>query len=171
MHAASRAFVVHRTATRIRIKIPERQRQEAYFAALRRALLQHPDVLGVHVNPLAASVVIECRDGFGFLTRNHRFAGLELLPVQAHVPSDNPPPDFVDGSQREHLSPVSPAGSIGLVALLIKLLVALATKQLGAQLIEWAAAAVVVAARGEGRRIAAPQRLAPPRALLVALAE
>ena len=83
MHAASRAFVVHCTPTRIRIKIPERQRQEAYFAALRRALLQHPDVLGVHANPLAASVVIECRDGFAFLTQNHHFPGLAAATTQS----------------------------------------------------------------------------------------
>ena len=89
MHAASRAFVVHCTPTRIRIKIQERQRQEAYFAALRRALLQHPDVLGVHANPLAASVVIECRDGFAFLTQNHHFPGLELRPIPAQARAES----------------------------------------------------------------------------------
>ena len=73
MYAASRAFVVHCTATRIRIKIPERRRQEAYFAALQRALLQHPDVLGVRTNPLAASVAIESRHGNVFLSPNQRF--------------------------------------------------------------------------------------------------
>ena len=154
MHAASRAFVVHCTPTRIRIKIPERQRQEAYFAALRRALLQHPDVLGVHANPLAASVVIECRDGFAFLTRNHHFPGLELRPVQTQGPARNQLPTLTRGPD-----------SIGLAAVLIKLLAALATKQLGAQLIDWVVAAVVRAASAER------YRLAPLPMLLVAVAE
>jgi hypothetical protein len=133
MHAASRAFVVHCTPTRIRIKIPERQRQEAYFAALRRALLQHPDVLGVHANPLAASVVIECRDGFAFLTQNAR----------------NQLPTLTRGPDSGHSAPT---GTIGLAAVLIKLLVALATKQLGAQVIDWVVAAVVRAASAERHR-------------------
>ena len=161
MHAASRAFVVHCTPTRIRIKIPERQRQEAYFTALRRALLQHPDVLGVHANPLAASVVIECRDGFAFLTQNHHFPGLELRPVQTG-PARNQLPTPTHGSDSGHSSST---GTIGLAAVLIKLLVALATKQLGAQLIDWVVAAVVRAASAERHRLA---RLP---ILLVALAE
>jgi len=168
MRAASRAFVVHRTATRIRINIPERRWQEGYFAALRRALLHHPDVLGVHTNALAASVVIECRDGFAFPTQNHRFPGLELLPVEAHASTQSPLPAVICAPDGGH---PSPTGGIGLGAVLIKLLVALATKQLGAQLIEWVFAAVVRAANAEPRRLAAPQRLAPPPMLLVALAE
>jgi hypothetical protein len=172
MHAADRALVVHRTATRIRIKIPQRQRQDAYFAALRRALLQHPDVLGVHVNPLAASVAIECRDGFAFLTQDHRFAGLELRPVQAHALGLLGPGSSLVGASAYSLGrDTGEVGAVGLAAPLIKLLVALATKQLGAQLIEWALAAVVAAATGEARRIAAPPRLPPPPALLVALSQ
>jgi hypothetical protein len=162
MHAASRAFVVHCTPTRIRIKIPERQRQEAYFTALRRALLQHPDVLGVHANPLTASVVIECRDGFAFLTQNHHFPGLELRPVQTQGPARNQLPTLTHGPDSGHSSPT---GTIGLAAVLIKLLVALATKQLGAQLIDWVVAAVVRAASAER------DRLARLPMLLVALAE
>ena len=56
-------------------------------------------------------------------------------------------------------------GTIGLAAVLIKLLVALATKQLGAQLIDWVLAAAVRVASAERHR------LAPLPTLLVAVAE
>jgi hypothetical protein len=169
MYAASRAFVVHCTATRIRIKIPERQRQEAYFAALQRALLQHPDVLGVRTNPLAASVAIECRHGMAFLSQNQRFPGVELMPVQAHAIARSRLPTFARGPDG---GDPSPTGTIGFAAVLIKLLVALATRQLAAQLIDWVVAAVVRAATHEASWMSARgQALAPPPMLLVAVAE
>jgi len=169
MHAASRAFVVHCTATRIRIKIPERQRQEAYFAALQRALLQHPDVLGVRSNPLAASVAIECRHGLAFLSQNHRLPGVELMSVKAHAIARSGFPTFARGPDG---GDPSPTGAIGLAAVLIKLLVALATRQLAAQLIDWVVAAVVRAATHEASWMSARgQALAPPPMLLVAVAE
>jgi hypothetical protein len=129
MRAASRAFVVHRTPTRLRIKIPERQMQDAYFAALRRALLQHADVLAVQTNALAASVVIECRDGSAFLTRNHRFPGLEPLPVEAHEP---PPTRLPAVTYRTQGATGWTDGALDWPAVFIKLLVALVTKQLEA---------------------------------------
>jgi hypothetical protein len=59
-----------------------------------------------------------------------------------------------------------------LAAVLIKLLVALATKQLAAQLIDWVVAAVVRAAtHGASRMPAGGQAMAPPPMLLVAVAE
>ncbi len=162
MHADSRAFVVHRTKTRIRIKIPERQRQEAYFAAMQRALLQHSDVLRVHVNALTASVVIECKDGFAFLTKNHRFPGLELLPIEI-LPAV--------GACRAGTGHSWPAGETGVAMILIKLLVALATRQPGTLLIGWIFAAVARTVSDEARRTAEAQRLLPASTLLVALAE
>jgi hypothetical protein len=59
-----------------------------------------------------------------------------------------------------------------LAAVLIKLLVALATRQLAAQLIDWVVAAVVRAATHEASWMSARgQALAPPPMLLVAVAE
>ena len=169
MHANSRAFVVHRTPTRIRIKIPERQRQEGYFAALKRALTQPPDVVGVHINPLAASVVIVCRDGFELLGQNHRFPGLELLAGEPCFPKNNRPAPFAHGHDGSELNP---ADTIGFLELIIKLIVALATRQLGAQLIEWVVAAVVQAAWHEAAGITARrQALEAPPILLLSPAE
>src|SRR5919204_2729520 len=87
MHAQTPAFVVHRTPTRIRIKIPKRRRQQAYFAALARVLAEHPDIIRVHANPLTAGVIIECRKGFDLTAQHRRFLGLEMLQPKGAVPA------------------------------------------------------------------------------------
>jgi len=58
MEARGRAFVVHRTRQRIRIKIPQWERQDHDFAALQRALERCPGVVSVRVNALVDSVAI-----------------------------------------------------------------------------------------------------------------
>ena len=169
MHAKSLAFVVHRTPTRIRIKIPGRQRQENYFETLKRVLLEHPDVLGVHANPLTASVVIECREGFDLTVHGPRFLGAEVLPTNASGRASG---------QLRHLMRLDnevntiSKGAIGFAALVLKLIVAIATKQLGAQLIEWVVEAFIRAAIHDANRTVARRRvpIASPM-LLVATAE
>src|SRR5215470_3284185 len=79
MDAGNRAFVVHRTPHRIRIKIPRWERQDCYFAALQRVLERRPGVVSVRVNALVASIVIHCRDGFEIASVRHCFDGLELV--------------------------------------------------------------------------------------------
>ena len=79
-----------------------------------------------------------------------------------HPAARNQLPTLTHGPDNGHSSPT---GTIGLAAVLIKLLVALATKQLGAQLIDWVVAAIVRAASAERHRLA---RLPM---LLVAVAE
>ena len=62
MHASDLAFIVHRTSTRIRIKIPGRRGEKSYFEALKGALLAHQDVLEVEATPLTAassSIVVQ----------------------------------------------------------------------------------------------------------------
>src|SRR5260370_8744921 len=87
MDARSRAFVVHRTPQRIRIKIPRWRRQDHDFAALQRALERCPGVAWVRVNALVASVVIHCGDEFEITSVRHCFVGLELV-----LPASGPPP-------------------------------------------------------------------------------
>jgi len=77
MDARSRAFVVHRTPQRIRIKIPRWERQDHDFAALQRALERCPGVVSVRVNALVGSVVIHCHDEFEITCVRHCFVGLE----------------------------------------------------------------------------------------------
>lgn len=148
MHAQTRAFVVHRTPTRIRIKIPQRQRQQPYFAAVERVLLEHPDVVRVHSNPLTAGVIIQCRKGFDLTTQHCRFLGLQMLETKGALPTSGcpasmaQPNDGIDG-----LLP-----TLTLASGALKLIVAVITKQVGVHLIEWVIDAIVQAARHETQR-------------------
>jgi hypothetical protein len=162
MYAKSRAFVVHRTPTRLRIKIPERRRQAGYFAALQRVLSGHPKVLSVDVNPLTAGIVINCRPGFDLTALSNRFIGLEALP----------PPN--PGSPTRRVCSRAAAlddgirafsgGEMGLASFMFKLVIAIATKQVGVQLIEWGAEALVRAARHQN----SPALASAPRPLPLA---
>ncbi|MBH5397557.1 hypothetical protein HZZ13_07085 [Bradyrhizobium sp. CNPSo 4010] len=148
MHAQTRAFVVHRTPTRIRIKIPQRQRQRAYFAAVERVLIEHPDVVRVHSNPLTAGVIIECRQGFDLTAQHCRFLGLQMLETNGALPTSACPAPMAQPNDRiDDLLP-----TLTLASGALKLIVAVITKQVGVQLIEWAIDAIVQAARHESRR-------------------
>lgn len=148
MHAQTRAFVVHRTPTRIRIKIPQRRRQQAYFAALERVLFEHPDVVRVHSNPLTAGVIIECRKGFDLTAQHCRFLGLQMLETKGALPTSGcpvpmaRPSDGIDG----------PLPTLALASGALKLIVAITTKQVAVQLVEWVVDAIIQAARHEAQR-------------------
>lgn len=161
MHAQSRTFVVHRTPTRIRIKIPNRRKQQAYFESLERVLHQHSDVLQVHSNPLTAGVIIECRKDFELTVQHRRFLGLEMEPDGILLANSW---SGCDSRQNEGMK-VSP-GALTFAALILKLVVAITTRQTGVQLIEWIIDACVQAAQREAQGRAARQR-----ALLVAPSE
>lgn len=148
MHAQTRAFVVHRTPTRIRIKIPQRRRQQAYFAALERVLFEHPDVVRVHSNPLTAGVIIDCRKGFDLTAQHRRFLGLQMLETKGASPTSGYRAPVVrpnDGS--DFLPP-----TLTLASAALKLVVAITTKQVAVQLVEWAVDAIIQAARHEAQR-------------------
>jgi hypothetical protein len=147
-HAQTRAFVVHRTPTRIRIKIPDRQRQEAYFAALERVLIPHPNILRVDSNPLTASVIIECREGFELTPQQQQFLGLQIRGA-----NDIGQPDYV--VQSGYVTGALSANGFTFAVLILKLIVAITTRQLGVQLIEWFIDACVQASQDEARRRAA----------------
>jgi hypothetical protein len=149
MSSKSWAFVVHRTPTRLRIKIPERRRQVAYFAALRRVLVEHPDVVQVEVNPLTASVVINCRPGFDLTAPGNRFLRLKVAPAGSVAPSAGEA--WLHPAALDRRIRTLSGGEIGLIAFIIKLVVAIVTKQLGPQLIEWGAEALVRAATQPAR--------------------
>jgi hypothetical protein len=123
------------------MKIPHRQRQEAYFAALKRDVAKHPDVVAVHVNALTASMVIECGNSLELL------GGILNLKAWSYSKANHP--------RADDLNDPYTVGAIGLVGILIKIIVAIATKQLGAQLIEWVVAAAAQSARREAAAIAA----------------
>jgi hypothetical protein len=161
MDARSRAFVVHRTPQRIRIKIPRWERQDRDFAVLQRALERCSGVVCVRVNALVASVVIHCCDGFEITSVRHCFVGLELvLPASGRGPWARQ----IASVQRVHGHFTS-----FLVGLVVKLTIAIATRRLDMlirELILEAAARALV--QQLYRKRMQSLRLEPPRALLVA---
>jgi hypothetical protein len=138
MDARSRAFVAHVTQHRVRIKIPHRQGQYAYFAALQRLLAARPDVTSVHVNALVASIVIHCRDGFEMTSMGDCFAGLELVLPASDSPAGPRARQIVSTRTGNYST-----SYICLISLAIKLAIAIATRQLAGMIREWIVEAVV----------------------------
>src|ERR1051326_4256278 len=54
--------VCHLTNGRVRVKIPEKRRDEAFFNAVRERLGSWSSIEAVEVNPLTASVLVHFRD-------------------------------------------------------------------------------------------------------------
>jgi hypothetical protein len=163
MEARSRAFVVHRTPQRIRIKIPRWERQDDDFAALRRALGKCCGVVCVRVNALAASVVIYCDDEFEIATVRHCFVGVELV-----LPASGPGPwaRQIASAQRVHDHSTR---AISLVGLVVKLAIAIAMRRPDVLLKELILEAVVQALMRQlyRKRMQSPRLETHPRALLV----
>jgi hypothetical protein len=164
MEARGRAFVVHRTRQRIRIKIPQWERQDHDFAALQRALERCPGVVSVRVNALVDSVVIHCHDEFEITSVRHCFVGLELV-----VPASGPGPwaRQIAPAQRIH---DHSTGAISLVGLVVKLTIAIATRRFDALIRELILEAAVQALVQQLYRklMQSPRLEMPPRALRVA---
>ena len=64
------AHIVHRTATRLRIRVPARKLDHPYFRDLKASLVGCPGIRSVEANPLTGSVLIEhgpefCQSAFG----------------------------------------------------------------------------------------------------------
>jgi hypothetical protein len=159
MHAQTPAFVVHRTPTRIRIKIPARRRQQAYFAALERVLVKHPSVVRVHSNSLTAGVIIECLKGFDLTAQHRRFLGLEMLEPKGVLPAGGCPAYVARPNDGIGTLP----GALTFASVTLKLIVAITSKQVGVQLIEWVIEALAQAARHEARGRATPLLVAPSK--------
>ena len=55
------AYISHRSAGRVRLRVPERKRDDWYFSSLREGLLKEEGVDDVEVNPLTGSVLVTGR--------------------------------------------------------------------------------------------------------------
>jgi hypothetical protein len=128
MQAKSAAFVVHKTPSRIRIKIPGRKGQQAYFAALQYRVAAHPEVIVADVNALIGSVVIHCRKGCAIaVARWLAGVGLAVVDVPADAPARQFAPDGVYGFSD---------GSLAFANCLYELVMAIATGGIAAKLLE-----------------------------------
>jgi hypothetical protein len=166
MDAGSRAFVVHLTPHRVRIKIPQWRRQDDKFAALQRLLEMRPGVVCVRVNALAASIVIHCRSGFEIASVRDCFVGLELV-----LPPGGSTAWARQIASTRRIRNVSQSSNY-LVGFFARLLIAIATRRLDAVLRELILeAAVQTLVQQLHRKLMLPPRSSAPRALLVAAAE
>ncbi|MGB5830994.1 MAG: hypothetical protein WBG92_03270 [Thiohalocapsa sp.] len=60
----SRAVIVHRSRTRLRLRVPDRRRDLAFFVPLYESLRKIPGVTEVVINPITASVLLIFPDGY-----------------------------------------------------------------------------------------------------------
>jgi hypothetical protein len=58
-----RAHVVHRTRSRIRLRVPDKRGDHGWFSRLRSRLLSLPGVESIHINPLLGSVLMVGAEG------------------------------------------------------------------------------------------------------------
>lgn len=166
------AHIVHRAATRLRIRVPARKLDRGYFRDLEARLVGCPGVASVAANPLTGSVLIEhgpefCESAFGAV-------GLALISAE-HGASRQSDGDYRavllrtmakrDEASDPHLT-------------LAKLIFAAVTGRLWSHLldlvIEWCADALIKAIlqpmRAPAQVIALPQRRQNQRQAIVAAA-
>jgi hypothetical protein len=74
MRDTPEGYVVHRTSARLRVAVPAKRRDRAFFAAAEEELHGHPGVKHVETNPATASILIHSADSGALL---------EMLRLQA----------------------------------------------------------------------------------------
>jgi hypothetical protein len=153
MHQRQRAYVAHRSTGRLRIKIPAQRHNARFFSNLRRQLIEHAEIVGIEVNPLTASVLILHRTGFDPSDLQNPFIGLDIAGIETRPAARSRTAQRVsnlDGNLRK-LS----GGEIDLASVILKLALAVITRQPILQLVEWIAEAVL---RGAIKSGTAPAR-------------
>ena len=146
MRAPARAFVAHRTPTRLRIKLASARGMPADFVSIKRHLLEHPDIVAVQLNRLTASVVIECRRGFELTPGHQQLLGLDMQARSEQRSTHHRPACLAPDDNINDL-----AGTL-ILAHMLRLIVAISTGRVGAQLVEWIAEGLIQAAKSEAQR-------------------
>jgi hypothetical protein len=125
------AYVTHRTAHRLRIKIPARRHDATFFGDLQRQLIERPLVVAVDVNPLTASVLIRHRGAFEQSELRHPLLGLEL-----HAPASSA--DYLAAAIRrlfdlDRRLQRTTGGKIGVASVLVTILLIVAARRFAAR--------------------------------------
>jgi hypothetical protein len=149
MRAPVRAFVAHRTSTRIRIKLMEPVKLRGRLSEFKQHFLNCPGVVAVQLNPLTGSLIIACRKDFE-LTAEHR----QLLGLDPRGQT----------SGRQLPARIAPMADHGIARTLVfahalKFVMGLSTNKIGAQFVEWTIDAVIRAAEGEVQRRGAGRKV------------
>jgi hypothetical protein len=167
MQQRQRAYIVHRTVGRLRIKVPGQRHNTQFFQNLRRQLIDHPEIIEIEINPRTASVLIKHRAGFGLDVLRNPFLELDFVGVPAQ-PSARP-------AAERHVARLDTSiqrltgGEVDLASFLVKIAVAVVTRQPPLQLLEWIAEvllrAVIKSRTAPIARLSAPVE---PQGLLAA---
>ncbi|THK35353.1 hypothetical protein EHS39_25390 [Ensifer sp. MPMI2T] len=131
MPSRNYAQIIHRAPGRVRIKIPARRHHAAYFNELRANLLACEGVVAVQVNPLTATVLIEHNESCDLTTLNH---GLDLANARPEPLCERqplPPVARIDA----HIRTLS-GGEMDLGSLIVKVALALISRQPGGLMVE-----------------------------------
>ncbi|MCS6940383.1 MAG: hypothetical protein RMJ55_05955 [Roseiflexaceae bacterium] len=81
-------YIAHRTGDRVRVRIPARRGDAAYFARIERELAACRRVMFVEANPLTASVLLRYSGTDDDLRRDG--VDLELFAIEETPPAANP---------------------------------------------------------------------------------
>jgi hypothetical protein len=90
------ARVCHYASGRLRVKIPERRRDEAFFSKVRQQLSGWDSIERVEVNPLTASVLVEFTSLFELFAENAMKNDLFEVDFDALQANSEPPPALTE---------------------------------------------------------------------------
>jgi hypothetical protein len=75
------AHIEHRLPERVRLRVPSRRGDSAFFAATAEQLLHAPDIRSVRANPISGSIILEHRGEWNAIAAFARERGLfEIAP-------------------------------------------------------------------------------------------
>lgn len=95
--AAYEAHVVHRTPERLRLRVPARKGDAAFFESLRSAMESAREGISVEVNPTTSSVLVRARRGTDGLLSEPAVRG--FIEATAEVPASGARTSMADGGK------------------------------------------------------------------------
>lgn len=135
MTQGQRAYLVHRTAGRLRLKIPGQRHNAQFFENLRRQLSGCEGVIDIQLNVRAASIAIVHRECFDLEVLRNRFLDLDMQVPGAQPVGERSITGRVADVDRM-IRTVS-GGEEDLPSVLAKVAVAVIARPSPLQLLEW----------------------------------
>ncbi|WEX89900.1 hypothetical protein PZN02_005232 [Sinorhizobium garamanticum] len=134
MPSRNYAQIIHRARGRVRIRIPARRHHASYFDELRTNLLACEGIVAVQVNPLTATVLIEHDESCDLTSLDHLLSGLDRANARREPLCERqplPPVARIDA----HVRTLS-GGEMDLGSLIVKVALALISRQPGGLIVE-----------------------------------
>jgi Heavy metal associated domain 2 len=163
LQTSARAYVAHRTPTRVRFKLPAQRNDRAFFRSLELRLSQRPGVRSVETNPATGSVLITHDEGLDIERLRQPFLDCWAAAIEPPAPMErgssvvpfrpNARPSGVEALPAVEQSAAQQRRSdVDLAAIIVDIGMMAVTRQPPTRLIEWAATAVLRAAIEAAKR-------------------